>query len=143
MTNELARILSDTSVSTRPKVGTTAETGPLDTSFHRARLAALVEQDRVDEARSVLSFFVEMGVDVGGWARALAPPAVLGSQPRSGLGDLHLNSEWVAGNRDAYVGKWVALRMGQLVAADADHGALVQRLNAAGVVGALIRWIEP
>lgn len=101
------------------------------------RLHALLTKGLVDQAR-------ELASRVGGsWRRALAPPniRVASEPPSAGPGAFRANAEWLEANRDKpeYKGKWVALRAGEVLAADQSRVSLQKNLRRDGVErGALV-----
>lgn len=100
----------------------------------REELRRLVEEGRVDEARSL----VNRESHGDGWAELKALSNLLAlpsasSQEISGRGDFDRNAGWLREHGKAHRGEWVALRDGSLVDHDRNFLSLRQRLIATGV----------
>jgi len=65
---------------------------------------------------------------LGKYARVLAPPRVIRKEIAKKT-DLRLNRDWIMQNGDAYRGKWIALRNGELRGAADSLRALFDGLN--------------
>lgn len=65
------------------------------------------------------------------WVRALTPPEVrVGSS--GSTGSLEKNAAWLRKNATAHIGRWVALRDGELLESNPDHVALHRELERRG-----------
>jgi hypothetical protein len=104
-------------------------------SDYAARIRALIEGDRVVQARALVSEALEANPDDSellGLQKVLEPPR---PKPRQVTdADRTLEFGWIVANRDAYRGRWVAIQGGDLVA-DAPSFAELQSLikNLEGV----------
>jgi hypothetical protein len=112
---------------------------PLPPAEH---IRSLVEANQVAEARRYAAERLAMGDEsVEAWARHLRPPEVRPSayRPRRDFGADHA---WLRENRDAFLGRWVALSSGKLLDTDARLDPLVERLTARGIIeGVLVTQV--
>ena len=116
------------------------EPPPLPPAEHVRRL---VEANRVAEARRYVEDQLAQGdASVEAWADLLRPPRVTVS-PRTEHSDFGADYAWLRDNRDAFVGRWVALHDGQLLDTDVGLRPLVDRLTARGVIeGAFVVQVD-
>lgn len=102
---------------------------PLSAAEHVRRLA---EAGRVEEARRYVQEHLSGGdADLERWSQLLRPPLAKTS-PRRSRGDFGADNAWLRENRDAFLGRWVALRDGKLLDSDATLRLLLDRLTASG-----------
>lgn len=88
-----------------------------DQTAYGARIRALIEEDRVAQARALVSQALEANpcdTELLSLRDVLQPPR---SKPRR-VTDRNRTAEfeWIVANRDAYRGRWVALQGAELVA---------------------------
>ncbi len=115
----------------------------VDSSFVSERVRTMVEDGQLDEARRLAETMTRLGVNLGGWSRALEEPVVT-ARERTGRGDLRANMEWVEANRDEYRGRWVALAYGSPVASHETRRGLLKQMADSGNVGrALVLFVGP
>jgi hypothetical protein len=98
-----------------------------------APLIQLVEAGRITEARQLVSLLLKASPSprLEQWARVLAPPEASVAPAATG-GTLARDNAWLRANAKDYAGRWVALRDGVLVDADASRVALHRRLEQTG-----------
>jgi hypothetical protein len=103
-------------------------------------LRALVEANRVEEARSLAASAVQRWPDsppVKRWAHVLAPPKATKSQ-REPFRNLETERAWLLKHSHEYPGCWIAVSGDQLVAADPDldrvHAAIRDSVGNSGAV---------
>jgi hypothetical protein len=105
-------------------------------------IRALVEANRVAEARRFAAERLAQGDrSVEAWSRHLSLPEVRPSpyRPRSDFGADHA---WLRENREAFLGRWVALLNGELLDTDSRLDPLVERLTVRGTIeGVLVTQI--
>jgi len=102
---------------------------PISPVEHVRRLA---EAGLVDEARRFAEArSAEGDTAMGGWAQLLKAPRVKTS-PRRSRGDFGVDYAWLRDNREAFLGRWVALREGVLLDSDMTLRALLGRLTESG-----------
>ncbi len=95
------------------------------------RLRALVEADRVREARGFVERLVEAWPDsrrVQRWAEVLAPPRILaptGPPPQFPARE----HEWLKRHANEHPGCWIAVHGDQLILADPDLKAVLQAIR--------------
>ena len=103
----------------------------------------LVEANRVEDARRYVEEQLAQGdTSLESWANLLRPPQVTTSpyRPRSDFG---ADNAWLRQNRDAFLGRWLALRNGQLLDTDVALRPLFERLTERGIVeGALVVQVD-
>ncbi|HSF19314.1 MAG TPA: hypothetical protein VLK65_27560 [Vicinamibacteria bacterium] len=105
---------------------------PVDSARDYAeRIHALIEADRVLQARALVSEAVQENPHDGGLlalAEVLKPPR---AQPRQIKDtDRSQEFEWILANREAYRGRWVAIQGDELVADAASFGELQSRIKS-------------
>ena len=104
-------------------------------SDYAARIRALIEGDRVVQARALVSKALEANPDDSELRilqKVLEPPR---ATPRQ-VTDADRTQEfgWIVANRDAYRGRWVAIQGGELVADAPSFAELQSRIkNLEGV----------
>lgn len=96
----------------------------------KERVMHLVETGHWGAARTELEA-AGPAPELEGLRKVLEPARVTIAGPASGKG-LASTRRWLAANREAYRGKWVALRNGELVDSDRSHAALHDRLATQG-----------
>lgn len=103
----------------------------------------LVEANRVAEARRYVEEQLARGdTSVESWANLLRPPRVTTS-PRTTHSDFGADYAWLRANRDAFLGRWVALRDGHLLDTDVRLRPLVDRLTERGAIeGAFVVQVD-
>lgn len=89
-----------------------------------ARIRALVEDDRIREARAIAK-----GTS---WERLLAPAVVRPGLRATGRDDLVQNVQWIREHGPRYRRRWVALKNGQLVVDAGSYRELMSALAARG-----------
>ena len=113
---------------------------PIPPAEHIRRL---VEANRVEDARRYAEERLAQGdTSVESWAHLLSPPRVTTSsyRPRRNFG---ADNAWLRENREAFLGRWVALRDGQLLDTDIALRALIERLTESGILeGALVVQVD-
>lgn len=130
-----------------------AHNGVEGTNGHRApsddpaadRIRALVEADRVEEARRLVEQVLRTSPTprVQHWARVLAPPVVRVAGKATGH-SIARNNAWLREHAREYAGKWVTLRNGVLLGADEDRIALYRRLEQRGEMeGSAFAYLGP
>jgi hypothetical protein len=108
-----------------------AQPPPLPPAEHVRRL---VEANRVTEARRYVEEQLAQGeTSVESWAKLLRPPRVATS-PRTDHSDFGADYVWLRANREAFLGRWVALRDGHLIDTDVRLRPLVDRLTERGAI---------
>jgi len=105
------------------------------------RLLALIEGDKVEEARALVAYATQSNPDslaLRRWARLLRPPeATLSIRKR--FRDTRPEREWLNTHRHDYPGCWLAVANGRLVAADPDLERVQEAIrDAVGDDGAVI-----
>jgi hypothetical protein len=102
---------------------------------YAARIRALIEGDRVVQARALVSEALEANPHDGellNLQEVLKPPRVTPRQVTDA--DRTLEFGWIVANRDAYRGRWVAVQGGELVADAPSFAELQSRIkNLEGV----------
>lgn len=134
------------------KQGATAEAVPSTTDSipelekDLADLRQLVEQDAVEEARARIQELQRRWPDskrIRHWARVLAPPEVLTSEPRQDR-PLLRERAWLKAHAHEHPGCWLAVYEDRLVAADPDLGkVLAATRHAIGSQSALLHFQPP
>lgn len=105
-------------------------------------IARLIEVGQVGEARKTITDLTRSVRGFNPWPSLLAEPLVKRVASR-GRGDFLMNNNWLHDHRREYLGQWVALRDGRLLAADLSRAEVVSRLEKAGSIeGALIVKVE-
>lgn len=104
-------------------------------SDYAARIRSLIEGERVGEARALVSEALETNPydsELLSLKRVLEPPRATPSQLTDA--DRTQEFEWIAANRDAYRGRWVAIQGKELVADAPSFAELQSRIkNLEGV----------
>ncbi len=104
-------------------------------SDYAARIRALIEGDRVVQARALVSEALEANPndsELLSLLEVLKPPRVTPRQVTDA--DRTLEFGWIVANRDAYRGRWVAIQGGELVADAPSFTELQSRIkNIKGV----------
>lgn len=98
------------------------------------RIRELVEQDRVGAARKLAAEAVAQGVQEEGllrWKELLAPGRILGLSPERDI-DRTADFRWLRTHGPSYVGQWVALFDGELLAHASSQKELGRLLDARG-----------
>lgn len=95
-----------------------------------ARIRELIEEDRVAQARTLLSEALEANPqdpELLSFAEVLRPPR---ATPRP-ITDADRTQEfaWIRANRDAYRGRWIAVQGAELVADAASFAELQSRIK--------------
>src|SRR5437868_6291246 len=113
-----------------------AEQPPIPPPEHIRRL---VEANRVEDARRYANERLAEGdASVASWANLLRPPRVTTSSYRA-RSDFGADDAWLRTNRETFLGRWVALRNGDLLDSDVALRPLVDRLTERGIIeGALV-----
>jgi hypothetical protein len=104
-------------------------------SDYAARIRALIEDDRVGQARVLVSDALEANPrdsELLSLQKVLEPPRVTPSS----ITDTDRTQEfrWIVANRDAYRGRWVAIQGGELVADAPTFAELQSRIKNFEVV---------
>ena len=103
---------------------------PMKRDSAATELRALVEEERITEARELLAEALE---EQGGepellqWKVVLAPPKAAPRKIQDA--DRTQEVEWIVANREAYRGRWVAVSGGKLVADAASFRDLQLRIK--------------
>jgi len=104
-------------------------------SDYAARIRALIEGDRVVQARALMSEALEAkpeDSELLALQKVLEPPQATPRQVTDA--DRTLEFGWIVANRDAYRGRWVAIQGGELVADAPSFAELQSRIkNLEGV----------
>jgi hypothetical protein len=113
---------------------------PLPPAEHVRRL---VEAGRVDDARRYVDERLAVGdTSVESWAKLLRPPRLAASARRA-RSDFAADNAWLREHREAFLSRWVALRDGELLDADVNLRALVDRLTERGAIeGAFVVQVD-
>ena len=94
-------------------------------------LLRLISQERITEARDLLSRLDPHSSLRARFARVLGPPRVFTTQQATGQ-SLSQQATTLAGDLRAHRNKWAAIRDGQVIDSDADRKALRCRLRDSG-----------
>jgi len=121
---------------------TAVASGEQEPAEELRRLQALVEDGRVEAARTLVTELAARCPESEGvrqWARVLAPPRIVGAQPASGSG-LEAERRWLRAHAAEYPGCWLALDGDRLIAADADLKNVRSSLDHEGLSGVLLHY---
>jgi pentatricopeptide repeat protein len=108
-----------------------AATEPPELVDALARLRGLVEQSRVEEARTYVKEMEQRwpaSERVQYWARVLAPP-VARVVPGGPHPPLDAEYAWIREHGREYPGCWIAVKGNRLVAADRDPGVVIDAVR--------------
>lgn len=89
----------------------------------------LLARGEVREARELVKS--TPAVELDGWRSLLRPPSAT-VRPAQGEMDTMENARWLKEHAAEYAGQWIALKAGELLAADLSRAELTRKLRAEG-----------